>query len=83
MDAAQIPKEYLPESGEYLDAEDGEWDEYIQVLHTTISKQNEVYHCVIPYRASLRRMSAVKWGDIPQHGRKEGEFCYVRQCQVC
>lgn len=32
LDACQIPKEDIPTAGEYLDAEPGEWDEYIRTL---------------------------------------------------
>lgn len=36
LDADEIPKEYLPADGEYLDSESGEWDEYIKELKTVV-----------------------------------------------
>ena len=36
MTPGEVPAEYLPEQGEYLDAEQGEWDAYIAQLNTSM-----------------------------------------------
>lgn len=79
LDARQIPKEDLPEAGEYLDAELGEWDEYIRTLRTeTCPIKNHIH--VICYWNRSDRASSVKWSDTPQYRRKAGQYvtCAVR-----
>ena len=71
LDACQVPKEDIPEAGEYLDAEPGEWDEYIRTLKDRVP---------ICYRSRLNRSSSIKWSDGSLSHRKAGEYvaCAVR-----
>lgn len=68
----QIPKEELPDAGEYLDAEPGEWVEYIRKLLSA--------NGVIRYRVGLEGKQSVKWKDARQRSRKAGRYisCAVR-----
>lgn len=79
LDAHQIPKEDLPEAGEYLDAEPGEWEEYVKTLKTE-TRQIKKHIEVISYWGHSDRTSSVKWSDVSQYPRKAGRYvtCAVR-----
>lgn len=69
LDASQIPEEDLPEAGEYLDAEPGEWDTYIGRLKTAACQiRNSIRWDYPNGRAS------VKWSDIPRYPGKVGRY---------
>ena len=71
LDACQIPKEDIPEAGEYLDAEPGEWDEYIRTLEDRgCSSKARGYVILIRYRSCPNRTAPVKWSDSPLSHRK-------------
>ena len=38
-----VPLDCIPEKGEFLDAESGDWDEYIQLLHNLDSCEDFIY----------------------------------------
>lgn len=62
LDAHQVPKEDLPEKGEYLDADSREWDEYISFLY---SPHPSVQCFRNTIREVLQSKSApVKWDDM-------------------
>lgn len=76
LDACQIPKEDLPEAGEYLDAEPGEWDEYIKTLKTLNEKcrLGKYYGLTYRYLSRLNRTPSIIWSDISQNSRKTGVY---------
>ncbi len=68
LDACQVPKEDMPEAGEYLDAEPGEWDEYIRELEDEVHSSKDYSHII------WRWVSAIKWSDDPLYQGKAGEY---------
>lgn len=68
--ADQIQREELPDAGEYLDAEPGEWAAYIGRL----LQRNGV----ILYRGVLSGKQSVKWKDARQRSKKAGRYIHVR-----
>lgn len=79
LDACQIPKEDLPEEGEYLDAEPDEWEEYIRTLSFVGKKATKSCYMTY-YRGCRYGKSRVRWDDIYQSTEKVGWYasCAVR-----
>lgn len=76
LTAKQIPKEELPEPGEYLDAEPGEWAEYIKMLNLAHLRQTSgigVHKASVHY-GGVRGVPAVKWESCNHQHRKEGRY---------
>lgn len=69
----QVPKEYLPEAGEYLDAEPGEWESYIKTLSfirpSTKRSKGMIYYC-----GDSKGSLSAKWGEPPHQHRKAGRY---------
>ena len=71
---ADVPED-IPEAGEYLDAEPGEWDEYIRTLKDRgCSSKGRGYVILIRYRSCTNRTAPVKWSDSPLSRRKAGGY---------
>ena len=73
LDACQIPKEDIPEAGEYLDAEPGEWDEYIKTLNKKC-RPGKNYGFTYQYWSRLSGTPSIIWSDISQYPRKAGVY---------
>lgn len=73
LDACQIPKEDLPETGEYLDAEPEEWNEYIKTLNER-GCSSKKYGLTHQYRSRLSRAPSIIWINISQYPRKVGGY---------
>lgn len=71
LNSNQIPREDLPDAGEYLDAEPGEWTEYIKMLSFTSTK-NFIPNGMIHYCANGRY--SVRWKDSRQQSGKSGRY---------
>lgn len=76
LTAKQIPKEELPEPGEYLDAEPGEWADYIERINNVrrnVISAGAVHRAAASY-GGARRMPAVTWRSSTQQYRKAGRY---------
>lgn len=76
LSAKQIPTEELPEPGEYLDADPGEWAEYIKLLNLVRPRQtfdSEVHRAAVHY-GGTKETANVKWRNSTQQHRREGRY---------
>lgn len=73
LSASQIPKEDLPEAGEYLDAEPNEWEDYIRLLSPR-DGQPIKGTCQIYYYDSFKKIPRVRWGSKLPQNMKEGRY---------
>lgn len=77
LHANEVPKVDLPEEGEYLDSELGEWEEYVEMLRPIAPNVKRFIGYVISYNGKRTNTASCGWSDIRQIGRKTGE------CMLC
>lgn len=70
LSADQIPTEDLPAEGEYLDAEAGEWSDYIEVLESE----------ELPYISSVTKTVFVRSLPSIPYANKRGMYIWKKDC---